>query len=493
MDRAGQEWLGMVAFSECGSEGGYKDYRVGVFGDKRIDTRASQLHQRMLEVNSVVLRGLSRNRAEEVAFGRLLANEMFSAQELVQHAAKRTAALCRGYKHVLLLHDTTDLRFDNKQGSTRQGLGPITDNCALGLMAHPVLAVDAATHACLGLASVNVWARSLEEHVKNKDEGVDGQKNRLRRTPIEAKESFVWIEQALAARATISSDVKTTLVADRESDIYQYFDRLKKANAELITRASYDRSLSEDGWLYSALRAAPAGATYEIHLPSISGKRAARNVKVEVRYRRVLLRRPRVKYLVRPSEEIELWAVEIFEPEQDGNRDIPPKDRLLWRLLTTHEISTSNQAIWIAECYKVRWLIEQLFRLIKTEGLHLEASQMETKDGLIKLTLMAFVTATKILQLTQGRENSHRKACDVFDKEDHSILKAVCTSLQGKTTKQQNPYPERSLAWASWVIARLGGWKGYESERPPGPITMRKGLEKYQSAKRGWLLARALH
>jgi hypothetical protein len=185
--------------------------------------------------------------------------------------------------------------------------------------------------------------------------------------------------------------------------------------------------------------------------------------------------------------------VEIFEPEQDGNRDIPPKDRLLWRLLTTHEISTSNQAIWIAECYKVRWLIEQLFRLIKTEGLHLEASQMETKDGLIKLTLMAFVTATKILQLTQGRENSHRKACDVFDKEDHSILKAVCTSLQGKTTKQQNPYPERSLAWASWVIARLGGWKGYESERPPGPITMRKGLEKYQSAKRGWLLARALH
>ena len=45
------------------------------------------------------------------------------------------------------------------------------------------------------------------------------------------------------------------------------------------------------------------------------------------------------------------------------------------------------------------------------------------------------------------------------------------------------------MAWASWVIARLGGWNGYGSESPPGPIVMLRGMQKFELQYEGWLLA----
>ena len=45
-----------------------------------------------------------------------------------------------------------------------------------------------------------------------------------------------------------------------------------------------------------------------------------------------------------------------------------------------------------------------------------------------------------------------------------------------KTEKQKNKNKPGTMKWAAWIVARLGGWKGYESQHPPGPITFFKGL-----------------
>ena len=37
--------------------------------------------------------------------------------------------------------------------------------------------------------------------------------------------------------------------------------------------------------------------------------------------------------------------------------------------------------------------------------------------------------------------------------------------MEGKTEKQKNQLPRNQLSWAAWVIARLGGWKGYQSQK----------------------------
>jgi hypothetical protein len=47
-----------------------------------------------------------------------------------------------------------------------------------------------------------------------------------------------------------------------------------------------------------------------------------------------------------------------------------------------------------------------------------------------------------------------------FSPEQQDCLMEIEPTLQGKTKKQQNPYPRASLPWATWIIARLGGASG---------------------------------
>src|SRR5512144_186127 len=98
--------------------------------------------------------------------------------------------------------------------------------------------------------------------------------------------------------------------------------------------------------------------------------------------------------------------------------------------------------------------------------------------------------ACQTMQLVLARaSNDHdQPAIHVFDDRQIKVLDALQARLQGRTTKQQNPYPPRTLAWAAWTIARLGGWSGYESERSTGPITMRNGLERFNAIVQGYFL-----
>jgi hypothetical protein len=45
-----------------------------------------------------------------------------------------------------------------------------------------------------------------------------------------------------------------------------------------------------------------------------------------------------------------------------------------------------------------------------------------------------------------------------------------------------------TLSFDTWTIARLGGWKGYKSQRPPGLTTLQEGLDKFYSIFNGWIL-----
>jgi hypothetical protein len=57
---------------------------------------------------------------------------------------------------------------------------------------------------------------------------------------------------------------------------------------------------------------------------------------------------------------------------------------------------------------------------------------------------------------------------------------------------RKSHYPCFSLPWAIWLIARLGGWSGYRSQRPPGMPTLIHGLRQFESILLGWKLAQTL-
>ena len=97
----------------------------------------------------------------------------------------------------------------------------------------------------------------------------------------------------------------------------------------------------------------------------------------------------------------------------------------------------------------------------------------------------------RVMQLVQSREGlAPRPATVAFGEPEIEVLKHLAPTLEGKTEKQKNPHPAPSLAWAAWIIARLGGWKGYAKERKPGPITMSRGLKAFTNLCLGWHLAR---
>jgi hypothetical protein len=152
-------------------------------------------------------------------------------------------------------------------------------------------------------------------------------------------------------------------------------------------------------------------------------------------------------------------------------------------------VGDAKSAWQIVDWYAQRWTIEQLFRVMKRQGLKLEDSQIDTAERLLKLIAIAAKAAALTLQLVQARTGADARPASVaFDRDEIAALAAVNARVEGKTALQKNPHPKHSLAWAAWIIARLGGWDGYPSSRPPGPITSKNGLEYFRAITTGWAL-----
>ena len=157
--------------------------------------------------------------------------------------------------------------------------------------------------------------------------------------------------------------------------------------------------------------------------------------------------------------------------------------------MTSHAVESVEDALRIIAWYRLRWHIEQIFRTLKRQGLDIESSQVASAAALIKLSAMAMVAAVHIMQLVLARDGTlDRPATDVIAPGLMPVATALQRELEGKTRAQKNPHAYGSLAWLSWIVARLGGWKGYKSERPPGPITMGHGWRQFQEMAHGWAL-----
>ena len=157
--------------------------------------------------------------------------------------------------------------------------------------------------------------------------------------------------------------------------------------------------------------------------------------------------------------------------------------------MTTHPVVTIEQALQVIQWYCWRWLIEQLFATLKLAGLDIEATQLESVEAIQRLTVLALSVAVRTLQMVEGRDNPNIPAAVTFSQEQQQCLMQIAPTLQGQTQKQQNPYPPASLPWATWFIARLGGWSAYRSQRPPGMPTLVHGLRQFEAIFIGWKIA----
>ena len=170
--------------------------------------------------------------------------------------------------------------------------------------------------------------------------------------------------------------------------------------------------------------------------------------------------------------------------ELSSNHDGEP---IHWRLLTTHVLTSPEQARRIVDLYRKRWTIEEYFRTLKTAGFDIEEADIGEPEVMIKFVAAAAVAAVTIMQLVRARDGmTEEKLAEAFEPGDQPVLESLSSQLEGATAKQKNPHSKGTLAFAAWVIARLGGWTAYYGK--PGPKVMRIGLEAFRSIKYGTTL-----
>ena len=158
-----------------------------------------------------------------------------------------------------------------------------------------------------------------------------------------------------------------------------------------------------------------------------------------------------------------------------------------WRLLTTHKVTTVGEARRVVDLYRMRWTIEEFFRTLKTAGFNIEDADIGEPKPMINLVGAATIAAVTVMQLVRARDGTtNQSLTEAFDPMDQPILEAASSQLEGSTARQKNPHPKGTLAFAAWVIARLGGWTGYYGK--PGPQIMRRGLQEFQAIKYGTTL-----
>jgi hypothetical protein len=445
------------------------NWSLGAFEDPRLDKGGAMLLERMVGRGEVCLRRLGAGRRpDEVRFGRFLANDKVTLERLIEGWAGPTAAAVAG-RHVLAIQDTTELSFKTSAERGR-GLGEIGKGVGRGLLLQAMLALDAHSLACLGLVAGEVWTRPGRVSVPH------------RKRPLEAKESRRWVATAAQAETILCEAVTLTTIADQESDLYAYWAMPRRAGVHRLGRAYCNRALVGGNSLHRAAAAWPVAGRRTLTLKE-RADRPARVAHLELRFGTVTLKRPKGEKRSLPDRVV-LTLVEVIERA-------PPEgaEPVHWRLLTTHAVEDVAMAWQIVDWYSARWIVEQLWRLLKKQGLRLEDSQIETADRLLKLTAIAVRAAVVTLQLTQARDgHSAEPASVVFEGSDIEVLERLHAGLEGKSEKQTNPHPKPSLAWASWIIARLGGWDGYASSKPPGPITFKHGLDYFRVLAKGWRL-----
>ncbi len=439
----------------------------------------------MTEHQTAVLQQSTQDRAEVVAASRFFNNDRVKTDALIEALVEKTKPLA-AQRHVLCLQDTSEINYSAHAGRLKandRNLGPVTNGRDVGFFLHPSLVLDAETGFALGYADIHLWNRHWDQPDKHQ--------RHYKSLPIEQKESYRWIAASLRTKAALAEATHRTIIADREGDIYEELATVPDQHTDVLIRSRCDRRIETEagaGLLYGYVAQLPCQGRFDLKLRATT-KRRGRRARLEVRFAEVHVQKPKTGlHAADLPVSVRVWIVEIREcPET-----VPEgEEAILWRLLTTHRIETFEQAMQMARWYSWRWWIEQLFRLLKSQGLRLESSQLQSGAALKKLCVLSLEVALALLQLVTERDGDYGAAASVvFTAEEAVFLSVLQGRLEGKTAKQQCQHAAGRLAWAAWVIGRLGGWKGYARASPPGPITMRRGLDRFMSQYAGWLLGK---
>lgn len=460
-----------------------KEQSFSGFGDLRRDRRVNTVLEDLFRQGSHSIRQLCGSEAKAKGAYRLLNNSAVSEQRLLENLTAQCQVASAG-RSLLCIQDTTEINLIDHRGRIKPDGTLGTTNArsteGLGFFIHPCLVLDEQSGAPCGFGHIRIWNRDAA--FRNKKE------RNYSKLPIAQKDSYKWIETSEGTIAALADTAQhLRIVQDREGDIYEQWATVPSEKVALLIRAATDRRLADGSRLYGALSQSPLLYTYSLEIAA-SGGRKKRTAIIEVRTKEVEILRPARADKALPKQ-IKLYAIEAKEVGGPG------KGAIHWRLLSSSAVEDWQQACNSIWWYSLRWTIEEVFRILKKEGFDIEASELGRGSSVRKLSLLMLHTIIRLFLMRfvlKEEEAQGYEPQSCFREEEIAFGRYYIPTLEGKTARQKNPYKENDLRRMAWLIARLGGWKGYESKRYPGITCLWIGLQKFEQAIQGFNLLKNL-
>ncbi|MCT4647316.1 MAG: transposase [Carboxylicivirga sp.] len=122
---------------------------------------------------------------------------------------------------------------------------------------------------------------------------------------------------------------------------------------------------------------------------------------MSLKYVKVKIAKPKSK-TEKPSNDPKYVEMRIIEARELAETIPEHEEPVIWRLPMTHQLSNAQDALQCIEWYSTRWIIEELFRILKSKGMQIEDSQLETGMALKKQLILALqvALATMTLKIT---------------------------------------------------------------------------------------------
>jgi len=473
-----------------------EEMRGAKLEDKRLNERLTKVLSALGEHPTASIPAACGGHAETIAAYRFFDHDRATPQRILEPHYAATRQRIAAQATVLLVQDTSELDLTRPQQQV-VGAGPLDASARRGAFVHPLQAFTP-DGTPLGAVWVHLWARP--EAADPTRRAGKKTRNQQYQTPIEEKESFRWLEGFRQAQAVAQAlpQVTCVCVADSEGDIYELFAEPRgESAAHYLVRACHaDRLLQSHEAATAATAAPPAHLreqvltapvlfTKEITVrgraePKVScdkGRRRqprqSRTAQVEVRAATVTLAPPYRPGRALPPVTLHAVLVREIDPPAE---DEPVE----WLLLTTLPIDSVERVREIVQYYTVRFLIEVLFRILKS-GCRVEERRFEKLERLLPCVAVYLIVAWRTLMLCRlGRSCPDLNCEAVFEPAEWKAVWMV--------VKRENP-PETPPRLGEMIklIAQLGGYLNRPNRKdPPGPQTVWLGLQRMHDLASAW-------
>jgi hypothetical protein len=431
------------------------EFSAADLGDKRRTVRLVELAQRLSERPEMSLpQALEQTAALKAAY-RFFDNADIAHESVLAPHVLSSIGRMRTRPVVLAVQDTSYLDYGAHPAT--EALGPLSGEGGHGMIMHSTLAITP-ERLPLGVLSLRLWARDATKPKRRE--------SRRTRT-IQDKESHKWIEsvQAMAALKRRLPGTRVVSVADRESDVFEFFTAARQLGMELLVRAAYDRNLlGTQARAFATLAGAPVLARKHLALPA-RGKRKARTAKLEIRACPLVFDSPR-NGTAHGLPPLALWGVWVYEPK--APHGVEPLD---WKLLTSAPVINAEDALERVEWYAARWGIEQWHKILK-DGCRIEMRQLQSAERLKRLITVYAVIAWRIFYATLLARLVPDMSCSAILQQEE--WEALYCRIHHTPIPVATPPPLRqSVHW----IARLGGFLGRRGDGEPGSKTLWRGFQ----------------